>query len=219
MGGPNLAAQAIRAGLVDEFHLILAPVVVGGGNRALPDDVSVELELLDERRFGNGMVYLRYATRGMTGAVRIREVEDADLPVFFANQSDEEASRLAAVPSRDQDAFESHWTRIRADPTVMTRTVLYDGHVAGSVLSFERGGLREVGYWIGRAYWGKGIATRALAALLEEDASRPLHARVAGDNVASVRVLEKCGFERIASKRVFDETRGGEIDDVLYVLR
>ena len=92
-------------------------------------------------------------------------------------------------------------------------------NVAGSVLSFERGGLREVGYWIGRAYWGKGIATRALAALLEEDTKRPLHARVAGDNLGSVRVLEKCGFERIDSKRVFDETRGAEIEDVLYVLR
>ena len=155
----------------------------------------------------------------MTGTVRIREVEDADLPVFFANQSDKDASWLAAVPSRDQDAFDVQWATIRADPTVMTRTVLYDGNVAGSVLSFERGGLREVGYWIGRAYWGKGIATRALAALLEEDTKRPLHARVAGDNLGSVRVLEKSGFERIDSKRVFDETRGAEIEDVLYVLR
>jgi dihydrofolate reductase len=64
VGGPNLAAQAIKSGLVDELHLILAPVVVGGGNRALPDDVPVELELLDERRFGNGMVYLRYGIAG-----------------------------------------------------------------------------------------------------------------------------------------------------------
>ena len=60
VSGPNLAAQALGAGLVDELHLILAPVVVGGGSRAFPDDVPVELELLDERRFGNGMVYLRY---------------------------------------------------------------------------------------------------------------------------------------------------------------
>ncbi|HYV01117.1 MAG TPA: dihydrofolate reductase family protein, partial [Actinomycetota bacterium] len=53
VGGPELAAQAIRAGLVDEFHLFLTPIVVGGGTRSLPDDVRVELELLDERRFGN----------------------------------------------------------------------------------------------------------------------------------------------------------------------
>ncbi len=63
VGGPELAAHAIRAGLVDEFHLFLTPIVVGGGTRSLPDDVRVELELLDERRFGNGMTHLHYRTR------------------------------------------------------------------------------------------------------------------------------------------------------------
>jgi dihydrofolate reductase len=63
VGGPDLAAQAIKAGLVDECHLFLAPIVVGGGNQALPDHVRLELELLDERRFGNGVVHLRYRTR------------------------------------------------------------------------------------------------------------------------------------------------------------
>jgi dihydrofolate reductase len=63
VGGPNLAAHAFRAGLVDECHLWVAPIVVGGGNQALPDKVRVPLELLDERRFGNGVVYLRYHTR------------------------------------------------------------------------------------------------------------------------------------------------------------
>jgi dihydrofolate reductase len=63
VGGPELAAQAIKAGLVDEFHLFLVPIVVGGGNQALPDHVRLNLELLDERRFGNGVVHLRYATR------------------------------------------------------------------------------------------------------------------------------------------------------------
>jgi dihydrofolate reductase len=63
VGGPNLAAQAIRAGLVDEILLFLAPVVVGGGSRALPDDVRVGLELLAERRFGNGVVHLHYRTK------------------------------------------------------------------------------------------------------------------------------------------------------------
>jgi riboflavin biosynthesis pyrimidine reductase len=62
VGGPELAAQAIKAGLVDEFQLFVAPVVVGGGNRSLPDNVFLMLELLEERRFGNGMVYLRYRT-------------------------------------------------------------------------------------------------------------------------------------------------------------
>jgi len=63
IGGPELAAHAVRAGLVDEYHLFLAPVLVGGGKRALPDGVRVDLELLDERRFASGFIYLRYGTR------------------------------------------------------------------------------------------------------------------------------------------------------------
>jgi dihydrofolate reductase len=66
VGGPDLAAQAIKAGLVDEYQLFLSPIMVGGGKQALPDDVRVELELLEERRFGNGTVYLRYRTRSTT---------------------------------------------------------------------------------------------------------------------------------------------------------
>jgi dihydrofolate reductase len=63
VGGPALATHAFRAGLVDECHLYLAPIIVGGGNQALPDDLRLDLELLDERRFGNGVVHLRYRTR------------------------------------------------------------------------------------------------------------------------------------------------------------
>jgi dihydrofolate reductase len=63
VGGPDLAAQAFKAGLVDECHLFVTPIIVGGGNQSLPDKVRLKLELLAERRFGNGMVYLRYHTR------------------------------------------------------------------------------------------------------------------------------------------------------------
>ncbi len=62
VGGPDLAAQAIKAGLVDEYHLFVAPIVVGGGNQSLPNNVRLKLELLDERRFGNSMVHLHYQT-------------------------------------------------------------------------------------------------------------------------------------------------------------
>lgn len=63
MGGPTLAAHAIRAGLVDEYHLFVVPVLRGGGKRVLPSEVSIKLDLLEERRFANGWVYLRYRTR------------------------------------------------------------------------------------------------------------------------------------------------------------
>jgi dihydrofolate reductase len=64
VGGPDLAGQAMRAGLVDELHLFVTPVVVGGGTRALPNGVRMQLELLDERRFGSGVVHLHYRTPG-----------------------------------------------------------------------------------------------------------------------------------------------------------
>jgi dihydrofolate reductase len=63
VGGPDLAGQAIKAGLVDEYHLFLTPVIVGGGKQSLPDNVRQELELLDERRFGSGVVHLHYRTK------------------------------------------------------------------------------------------------------------------------------------------------------------
>jgi RimJ/RimL family protein N-acetyltransferase len=155
----------------------------------------------------------------VSGSVQIREVEDADLPFFFENQADLGASRMAAVASRERDHFDAHWAKIRADDTVIARTVLYDGEVAGHVVSFERNDLREVGYWLGRAYWGKGIATQALAAFLEEDTNRPLHALAAADNRGSVRVLEKCGFEILSSTRMHDDVRGEELDELLLRLQ
>jgi dihydrofolate reductase len=63
VGGPDLAAQAFEAGLVDELHLFVAPIVVGGGKQSLPNNVRLRLELLDERRFGSGMVHVRYRAR------------------------------------------------------------------------------------------------------------------------------------------------------------
>ncbi len=151
--------------------------------------------------------------------VALREVRGSDLPIFFEYQADEGASYAAAVASRDREAFDAHWARIMADDTVAIRTVVWDGQAAGNVLSFERDGMREVGYWIGREYWGKGIATKALAAFLREFEVRPLHGLVASDNLGSVRVLEKCGFERISAKRMFDDTRGEELEELLLELR
>ena len=101
---------------------------------------------------------------------------------------------MAAFPARDEDAFMAHWTKILADPTVTARTVLLDEQVAGNVVSFEHEGHREVGYWIGREFWGRGVATRALSVFLELVPERPLYAGVVPHNAASIRVLEKCGF-------------------------
>jgi RimJ/RimL family protein N-acetyltransferase len=129
--------------------------------------------------------------------VTLRPVEPSDLPVLFEHQRDPVSNEMAGVPARDHEAFTAHWERILADETVLIRAVVADGGLAGNVLSFLHDGRREVGYWIGREHWGGGIATAAVAAFLEVETRRPLYAGVVQRNLGSLRVLEKCGFERI----------------------
>jgi RimJ/RimL family protein N-acetyltransferase len=132
--------------------------------------------------------------------MELREVRDGDVAVFYEHQADPVAGELAAVPARDREEHRAHWARIRADPDVVIRTVVVDGAVAGQVLSFPRDGVRELGYWLGREFWGRGIAGEAVAAFLPLVAERPLHAVVAEHNVASRRLLERLGF-RVTGRR------------------
>jgi RimJ/RimL family protein N-acetyltransferase len=127
-------------------------------------------------------------------AAVIRDVIESDLPIFFEHQQDPEATNMAAFPARDREAFDAHWKKILADDTLTTKTVLFEDRVAGNVGSWAQDGKRLVGYWIGREFWGKGLATRALTELIAELPHRPLHAYVAATNRGSIRVLEKCGF-------------------------
>ena len=124
----------------------------------------------------------------------LREVVEADLPVFYEHQRDREAAAMAAFPPRERDAFMAHWAKTLANDSALTWTVVSDGAVVGNIGCWEDDGRRLVGYWIGREFWGRGLATRALAELLDVVDARPLHAYVAKRNVASIRVLEKCGF-------------------------
>jgi len=133
--------------------------------------------------------------------VCLRGVVPSDLPVHFEQQRDPESVRMAAVAPREPAAFDAHWEEVLADPTVVARTIVADGEVAGSAVSFVRDGVRQVGYWIGREQWGRGIATAALRQLLDEIAERPLHATAAAHNLGSLRVLEKCGFRRVGHER------------------
>lgn len=153
--------------------------------------------------------------------VSLRPVHDSDLPVFFRQMNDPEALHMAAFTPEDpadREAFEAHWARIRASEQVPVRTVLGDGDVLGSAAAYGEPGEREVTYWIDRAYWGKGIATAALRALLAEVDERPLFARVAADNAASLRVLRKCGFEVSARATGYAPARGTEIEELVLTL-
>ena len=132
--------------------------------------------------------------------VRLRPVEDDDLPIFLAHQDDPVAAAMAAFPTRAPDVFYEHWARIRADPTNVTRTIVADDEVVGDIVSWLDDGRRQVGYWIGRSHWGKGFATAALRLLLEEITGRPVTAHVALGNIGSRRVVEKCGFVRVGEE-------------------
>lgn len=159
--------------------------------------------------------------------IALRRVADTDLRVFFAHQLDTEACRMAAFTSddpTDRAAFDAHWAKILAKDTVVVRTVVVrDGlgaeRVAGHIASFMRGDEREVTYWIGREFWGRGVATRALELLLEEVIDRPIHGRAAADNAPSIRVMERCGFVEHRRERGFANARGEEIEELVMVLR
>ena len=159
----------------------------------------------------------------MPNALLLRDVTDGDLPAFFEHQLDADANFMAAFTAKDptnRAAFLAHWERIRADATVVARTIVVDGQTVGHVMSYEESGRCEVTYWLGKEFWSKGIATRALAEFLAHtNRARPIHARAAKDNIGSRRVLGKCGFAVVGEEKGFANARGEEIEELLLELR
>jgi len=153
--------------------------------------------------------------------VTLREVAETDLPEFFEFQRDPEANRMAAFTAQDPEdraVFTAHWHRLMRAQVVTLRTVEADGEVAGNVVSFLFDGEREIGYWIGRAFWGKGIASEALRQFLDVVPERPLHARAASDNAASLKVLGRCGFVVVGKDRGYANSRHEEIEELILEL-
>lgn len=154
----------------------------------------------------------------MTGDIQLRNVQESDLSIFFEQQRDPLANQMAAFPARDKDAFMAHWAKIMKDETIILQTILFEGQVAGNLVSFELSGQREVGYWLGREFWGKGIATRALLEFLKQVKERPLYAHVARHNIASLRVLEKCGFRLQGEEKNFAVIQGEPVEGLILKL-
>jgi RimJ/RimL family protein N-acetyltransferase len=148
----------------------------------------------------------------------LRDVRPSDLDAFFEHQSDPGAAAMAVFPPRDREAFDAHWQRLLADHSLVTRTIVADGAVAGNIGCWTQDGLQLVGYWIGRDFWGRGVATTALAELAAEIPERPLHAWVAATNVGSIRVLEKCGFVEVERHTERSEHAGRAVEEILYRL-
>jgi len=141
----------------------------------------------------------------------LRDVAESDLDVFYEHQREPEANEMAIFPARDRAAFDAHWQRVRTNDSAITKTIVSEGEVAGNIGSWEQDGRRFVGYWVGREFWGKGLATSALREFVSEVTDRPLYAWVATSNVGSIRVLEKCGFVQV-------ETRTTDVEELLFEL-
>jgi RimJ/RimL family protein N-acetyltransferase len=154
----------------------------------------------------------------MTNPVQLRDVIETDLPIFYEQQLDPDAIQMAAFPSRNREAFMTHWSKIMADDSVLVKTILFNGGIAGNIVCFEQLGEREVGYWLGKEYWGKGIASQALTQFLHFIETRPLYAHVARHNIASRRVLQKCGFKVVAQDNFFSKIFGEEIEEYILIL-
>ena len=134
---------------------------------------------------------------------------------------DPEANAIAAFTApdpTDRQAFMAHCAKILADENILMQTVLVNGCVAGNIFSFVTDGQREIGYWIGTEYWGRGVASAALAAFLVRETRRPLLAYAAKDNAASNRVLIKCGFLLCGEARSYSNARAMEVDEVVMRL-
>ncbi|MBT3315725.1 MAG: GNAT family N-acetyltransferase [Anaerolineae bacterium] len=150
----------------------------------------------------------------------LRDVITNDLETFFQNQLDHEANQMAAFTIKDpsdKEVFNAHWQKILKDESVIIKTIIFKAEVTGSVLSYENDGKAEVSYWLGKKFWGQGIATWALNAFLKEhNKTRPVYARVAKDNLASRRILEKSNFVIINESTGYANARGREIEEFLY---
>ena len=153
----------------------------------------------------------------MRDDIQLRDIEPTDLPIFYEHQLDADATRMAAFPSRDRAAFDAHWANnVLGNPAAVNQTILVNGQVAGNIGSWPQDGVRLVGYWLGKEHWGKGVATRALAAFLHLVTERPLYAHVAKHNAGSIRVLEKCGF--CVEREESVEDTGNDVAELVLVL-
>jgi len=130
-----------------------------------------------------------------TQIVILRALVESDLPIFFEHQNDKGAEEMVGLPSRAHDDFFDHWHKVMANETIILSTILFEGQIAGYLCSFiKEADEREVGYQLGREFWGRGIATQALQLFLPLIPCRPLYGVTPTHNIGSQKVLTRCGF-------------------------
>jgi RimJ/RimL family protein N-acetyltransferase len=151
----------------------------------------------------------------------LRDVLDTDLDLFFESQQDYEAQQMAAFISddpADRAKFDSHWNKIMSNKDIIIKTIVCNDEVAGHIAKFVMDNSPELTYWIGKKYWGMGIATESLTQFLRIVTIRPIFARAAKDNLGSIRVLEKNGFTLIGEETGYANARKSEIKEVIMKL-
>jgi RimJ/RimL family protein N-acetyltransferase len=167
------------------------------------------------------LIVLDQGLEALVAEVALRPVEDSDLDALFEQMRDPESVRMAAFTAEDPDdraAFDAHMAKILTSPDSTNRAITVDGRFVGTIASFVVDGDTEVTYWIDRAFWGQGIAGRALALLLELVPVRPLFGRAASDNVRSLRVLQRAGFAVIGTATGYANARNEEIEETILRL-
>jgi RimJ/RimL family protein N-acetyltransferase len=153
--------------------------------------------------------------------VTLRPIDDSDLDALFEQMRDPESVGMAAftvIDPDDRETFDSRMARSRTAPDATTRAVICDGRLVGSIASFAVEGETEITYWIDRSVWGQGIASRAVALLLDTVRVRPVYARAASDNVGSLRVLQRAGFRAVGTATAYANARSGEIEETILRL-
>ena len=158
---------------------------------------------------------------GHVGHIELRDLDDDDLDAIFEMMRDRTAVEMAAFTAADpddRDAFDAWIARERTASEVATYVVTENGGFAGTAALFSVEGDREVTYWIARHAWGRGVATEALRILISREAERPLFARVAAHNAASLAVLTKVGFTEVSRDIDFAPGVGREVEEIVLVL-
>jgi RimJ/RimL family protein N-acetyltransferase len=153
--------------------------------------------------------------------VALRPVNESDLNAIFEQMRDPVSVQMAAFTAEDPNdraAFDSHMAKIMSSPDVILRAITYDDQLVGTIGRFVLEGMMEVTYWLDRSSWGKGIASSALELLLEDVSVRPVRARVASDNVGSLRVLQKAGFGTVGTEVSYAPARDAEIEETILEL-
>ena len=144
--------------------------------------------------------------------VTLRDVVESDVAAFYEHQCEPDACNMVGLEPRPRNGFVSHWQSLLTNERVQKKTILVSsddkvccqGEIAGNVVCYPQDGMRLVGYWLGKRFWGHGIASQAVGLFVGFN-DLPLHAFVRSTNVRSVRVLENCGFVLCKSTQTDEE--------------